>query len=219
MIAVKTPPSSSKSTREKLSADIKLMMEWFAGYFDNCEQVSMEKANNIEPELIHEQIHSIFVPVKMPAFGNNILYVKQYMNGDPTQVYRQRIYSFHPHEKENAIELRIYAFFDDEAYLDAHLQPSKLLELTPEKMRFLPGCELYWQRNGNYFFGSTKEGACRVSSQRSGKTLIIEDDCYLEKEELWVRENAVDENGNYVFGHPDGIHHKLKRDRAVNWQQ
>jgi len=201
--------------KRKLEQDLNLIMKWFAGYFDNREQVTEEKAKNTEPELIHEQIHGIFAPVEIPAFGENVLYVKQYMDDDPTQIYRQRIYSFHVNEKEEAIELRIYAFLDDEAYIDAHLEPGKLSELTPEKMTFKQGCELYWQRKGNHFIGYMKEGTCQVCSQKTGKIITITDDCYLDREQLWIRDRAFDEDGNYVFGHKGNIHHKMKKQYQI----
>ncbi len=210
MLAEQKLPGKTRKNIQ-LEKDLKLISKWFAGYFDNREQVAEEKAKNTEPELIHEQIHGIFARVEIPAFGKNVLYVKQYMDDDPSQVYRQRIYSFHTNEKEEAIELRIYAFFDDEAYMDAHLEPSKLSGLTPEKMSFKQGCELFWQRKDNHFLGYMKEGACRVCSKKIGKTITITDDCYLDREQLWIRDRAMDEDGNYVFGHKGNIHHKMKK--------
>ena len=195
----------------QLEKDLKLITKWFAGYFDNREQVEEEKAKNIDAELIHEQIHGIFAPVEIPAFGQNVLYVKQYMDDDPSQVYRQRVYSFHVNEQEEAIELRIYAFLDDEAYMDAHLEPGKLSDLTPEKMSYKEGCELFWYKKDNYFLGYMKEGACRVCSQKTGKIITITDDCYLDRKQLWIRDRALDEDGNYIFGHKGNIHHKMKK--------
>lgn len=210
MLAEQIFPGTTPKNKQ-LEKDLKLITQWFAGYFDNREQVAEEKAKNTELELIHEQIHGIFATVEIPAFGKNVLYVKQYMDDDPTKVYRQRIYSFHTNEKEEAIELRIYAFLDDEAYMDAHLEPSKLSGLTPEKMSFKQGCELYWQRKSNHFIGYMKEGACRVCSKKTGKIITITDDCYLDGEQLWIRDRAIDEDGNYVFGHKGNIHHKMKK--------
>lgn len=214
MLAEQIFPGKTRQKRQ-LEKDLKLITQWFAGYFDNREQVAAEKAQNTEPELIHEQIHGIFARVEIPAFGKNVLYVKQYMDDDPTKVYRQRIYSFHANEKEEAIELRIYAFFDDEAYMDSHLEPSKLSGLTPEKMSFKEGCELFWQRKGNHFIGYMKEGACQVCSKKLGKIITITDDCYLDGEQLWIRDRAIDEDGNYVFGHRGNIHHKMKKQYEI----
>ncbi len=59
-----------------------------------------------------------------------------------------------------------------------------------------------------------KKDGCKVVSKRSGKTIIITDDLFLTKDEIWINDQAKDEQGNYVFGNKSGIHAKLKR---VRW--
>ena len=56
-----------------------------------------------------------------------------------------------------------------------------------------------------------KPNACKVVSKRSGKTLIITDDLFLTKDEIWINDQAKDDQGNYVFGNKANIHHKLKK--------
>ena len=132
------------------------------------------------------------------------------MDGDPKKIYRTRLYSFVPNEKENAIELRIYTFPDEKAVHDAHLEQSKLTGLTTDKLKATPGCEVCWQREGKGFRGYMKP-TCRVNSQRLGKTIIITDDLMLTADEIWINDQAKDEAGGYVFGNKSGEHHKLKR--------
>ncbi len=108
---------------QNLSADLKLMMKLFEGEFDNYGQTYAEKES--KAQYPHEHIHSIFARVNLPAVGENVYYVKQYMDGDPAKIYRTRLYSFVPNEKESAIELRIYTFPDEKAVNDAHLEQSK----------------------------------------------------------------------------------------------
>jgi len=94
-----------------LAADHALMMEWFEGEFDNFQQVWVERETKAEHP--HEHIHSVFARVAVPALGDDVFYVKQYGGGDPTKVYRQRLYSFAPDPAEGATVLRIYAFPED----------------------------------------------------------------------------------------------------------
>ena len=192
------------------NADLKLLTAMFEGEFDNYEQVWFEKeAKSPYP---HEHIHSIFARVQLPAVGEHVFYVKQYLDGDPAKIYRTRLYNFVPNEKEGAIELRIYAFPDEKAVNDAHLDQSKLAGLTLDKLRATPGCEVYWKREGEGFLGYMKP-TCRVNSQRLGKTIVITDDLKLTPNEIWINDQAKDEAGNYVFGNKSGEHHKLKRCR------
>jgi hypothetical protein len=195
---------------QNLSADLKLMMKLFEGEFDNYAQVWEEKEQ--KAPYPHEHIHSIFARVSLPVVGEHVFYVKQYMDGDPKKIYRTRLYSFVPNDKEKAIELRIYTFPDEKAVNDAHLDQTKLAGLTMEKLRATPGCEVFWQRHGEEFKGYMKP-TCRVNSQRLGKTIIITDDLKLTAEEIWINDQAKDEAGGYVFGNKSGLPHKLKRVR------
>jgi hypothetical protein len=202
---------AAAETAQDLAADLELMMTWFEGEFDNNLQVLEEKED--PPEQPHEWIHSIFTRVDLPAFGDNVYYVEQYGDGDPSKIYRNRIYSFSVDEEEAAIELVIYRFAEEGAGVGAHKDPAKLEGMTPETLATIPGCEVYWRREGDRFVGYMKEGACRVTSRRSGKTLVISDDLVLTPDEIWISDRAEDEDGNWVFGNKAGIHHKLARAR------
>jgi hypothetical protein len=199
-----------------LQADLKQMMDLFAGEFDNFQQVWLEKEEKDKGKAVemHEHIHSIFFPVKLPAFGDNVFYVKQYMDGDPRKIYRQRMYSFKINPTENAIQLDIYSFPVDSLFYDAHLNPSKLDGLTPAKMTTTEGCTVYWKKSSDTsFVGYMKDKACNFVSKRSGKKVFVTDSLRLTRDEIWIRDEAYDEQGGYVFGNKAKIHHKLKRCR------
>jgi CpeT/CpcT family (DUF1001) len=189
--------------------DMKTMLSIFEGEFDNFQQVHNEKENK-ETE-IHEHIHSIFAPIKLPFLGENIFYVKQYMDGDPNKIYRQRLYSFKQNPSEKAIQLDIYSFKTDSLYYDANKKPEKLNGLSMDKLTISQGCEVYWKQVDEKFIGYMKPKACNFISKRSGKRIFITDSLMLNKEEIWIRDEAYDEDGKYVFGNKAGIHHKLKR--------
>jgi hypothetical protein len=201
---VKKPVSSLKE-------DMALMLSLFEGEFDNFQQVYKEKEDKVAE--VHEHIHSIFKKVLLPAFGENVFYVLQYMDGDSTKIYRQRLYTFKENKTENAVQLDIYSFTADSLYYYSHVHPEKLSGLTPSQMTKTEGCEVYWKREGEKFIGYMKEKACNFISKRSGKKIFITDSLMLNKEEIWIRDEAYDENGNYVFGHKGKIPHKLKRCR------
>lgn len=192
-----------------LSSDMKLMLSMFKGEFDNFWQVSKEKDDSVKN--VHEHIHSIFAPVSVPALGENIFYVKQYMDGNPKKIYRQRLYSFKQDDKEKAVRLDIYSFPVDSLFYDSHLKTEKIKNLTPDKLSITQGCEVYWKRDGEKFLGYMKDKACNVISKRSGKKIYITDSLMLDKSQIWIRDEAVDEDGKYVFGNLDKIPHKLKR--------
>ncbi len=45
-----------------------------------------------EVEEPHSRIHSIFAPVDFPSLVEHVFYVEQFADGDPSQIYRQRLY-------------------------------------------------------------------------------------------------------------------------------
>jgi hypothetical protein len=146
--------------------------------------------------------------------GQSVYFVKQYFDNDPNKVYRQRIYHFHLNEQEKAIQLDIYSFQNKEQellYGQAHLDPSVLSTLNKEQLSLSPGCEVFWKRDGDHFIGYMKNKACNFISRRSNKRIFITDSLTLNKDEIWIRDEAEDEDGNYVFGHKGKIPHKLKR--------
>ena len=90
--------------------------------------------------------------------------MQQHLNDDPAQIYRQRIYTFQPDYDEGAIRLTIDIPNDVALLVDAHLDPTKLLGLSPEKTRVLPGCDVLWRRQANHFVGYMQPNACSYVS-------------------------------------------------------
>ena len=201
-----------------LDRDFTLFLEWFPGVYDNQEQVAFQESLGVSEDEWHERIHHTFAPVDLPAFGEHVFYVQQYLDDDPSKIYRQRIYVFTADYEENAIRLAIHTPNDVESLVDAHLDPSKLDGLTPADTRNMPGCDVFWRKRAAEFDGQMKERACSFVSQRSGKRIIIDDDLILTENELWISDRAEDEDGNYVFGNKAGVPHKnIKARRFECW--
>ena len=67
-----------------LDKDFRTMMQWFPGVYDNQEQVYFEVEQEVDEALRHERIHHVFAPVDLPAFGEQVFYVQQHLNDDPS---------------------------------------------------------------------------------------------------------------------------------------
>jgi hypothetical protein len=204
-------PPPPRAVQEK---DFRTFLAWFEGEFDSNEQVAFADELGIPKDAVPERIHSIFRRVDLPAFGEHVFYVEQYLDGDPAKIYRQRLYTFSLDDAEQAIKLVIHIPAEVKALEGAHRDPSKLAGLTPAGASTPPGCEVYWRRRGDAFIGAMKPGACRIASQRSGKTIVVSDDLYLDDDEIWIHDRAVDEQGGHVYGNRAGIPNKL---RKVGW--
>ena len=189
------------------NADLQRLVGWFGGEWDNHEQVWQQKgdAETKKIEKIEDPIphtHHIFAPVKAPKLGEHIFYVQQSSDGDLKKVYRQRIYRFSLDENEAAVKLEIFTPLDEKAFLNAHLKPQQFATLEITALKATPGCEVLWRyvAAGNEFQGSMKANACSFISQRSGKRIIVNDTLKLTESEIWINDQARDEQGNYVFG-------------------
>ncbi len=197
-----------------LQRDFSRMMSWFPGEYDNQEQVYFEDELGVDSAVRHNRIHHIFAPVDLENFAGTTFYVQQYQNDDPSDIYRQRIYSFEPDYEENAVRLTIYTPKDPKPLINAHLDTAKLAGLTPRDFRTVEGCEVFWKAQINAFHGYMKENACKVDSRASGQTLIITDDLLLTENEIWIRDEARGSDGAYIFGNKAGVHHKNRKARA-----
>ncbi|MBC6402445.1 MAG: chromophore lyase CpcT/CpeT [Hyphomonadaceae bacterium] len=208
------PPESAAD--RILKRDFARFLNWFPGRYDNMEQVYFNENLGVPEHERHGRIHHIFAPVDLPAFPGETFYVEQYADDDPDNIYRQRIYSFEPDFDENAIRLTIYVPGNTAALKGAHADASKLDGLTPSDFTVYPGCEVYWRYQNEHFHGTMKPGACRVESRRSGRMLVITDDLQLSRSSIWIRDEAEDTDGNYVYGNKARIHHKSNRARMFN---
>ena len=205
---------SMVSAKGKLEDDLKLFTSWFEGRFDNFAQFYDDRENKVEDP--HQNIHSIFKQVDLPQIGKNVFFVQQYTDGDETKVYRQRLYNFTINKQEKALQLTIYTFDDEMKYRNSHVDATKLNGLTMANLATTAGCEVYWKLNDarDKFAGYMKPNGCKVMSKRSGKNIIITDDLFLTKDEIWINDQGKDEQGGYIYGNKAGIHAKLKR---VRW--
>lgn len=203
------------NTQDVLAKDLRLLLDYFPGRYDNDLQVYFDGELNTPDSERNGRIHSIFAPVTLPAFGPNMFYVEQFSDNDPNKIYRQRLYRFSIDAAEKAIKLEIFApsAAQAQAIKGAHLDPSKLTVLSPANMTLYPGCEVFWRRQEQQFIGTMKPSACRVKSQRTGKTLIITDSLVLSNRSITILDQAVDETGAYVYGNKANVPHKLRKAR------
>ncbi|HCH61592.1 MAG TPA: hypothetical protein DFR83_02225 [Deltaproteobacteria bacterium] len=204
--AAATPPPASA-----LADHTEQMWAWFPGEYSNYEQVTEQKYAKQEP---YEHLHQIFMPVEVPALGARVLFVQQHMVGNPTP-YRVRIYTLQPDPARGAVRLDIYKPTDPDVLTNLHLEPERAASLNPAiDLQLAEGCSVWWTPSDAGFVGQTDDGTCRVTSARSGKTMVFSDTLLLTEERLHIQDVAHDTDGNLLFGHPEGDPHKL---RKLSW--
>lgn len=198
-----------------LDVNLARLSEWFAGEWDNYEQVVQARGQAAtSPAARHERVHALFLPVNVPAIGGSVFYARQTLDDDPARVFRLRLYRFAV--EGDAIRLDQYSFNDEKRWREAHRNPQSLAALTAAELRYAPDCAVWFRYDAATaeFTGSTREGACRVASERLSRAVIVEDRIQLGADHLWILSRARDESGRLLYGNPDGIPHKQ---RKVRW--
>ena len=192
---------------------------WFGGEFDNNEQVWQQKEDAQKTatgkvENPFEHIHHIFAPISAPLVGSDVYFVKQYLDGDPSKIYRQRAYRF-SEASDGTIKLEIFSFIDEGAQRDLHLKPELAKALTPAMLKAAPGCDVFWRFDAktSAYAGTMNKDACKITSRSSGKPIFINDTLKLTETELWIADIATDEAGKVVWGRTDGQSHRNRKVR------
>ncbi|HXF91087.1 MAG TPA: chromophore lyase CpcT/CpeT [Candidatus Nitrosotenuis sp.] len=213
--SVYTSRINAKTVMMKLRLNILitlLLLLWIHPLQFRAQELTLDEKEN-KVEFPHERIHSIFKRIYAVNLGNNVFFVKQFLDGDPQKVYRLRIYQLVKNIKENAVELRIYSIKTPEKYSNADLNPNLLNNLNKNEIKLISGCEVFWRlvKDKSKFIGATKQNACRIFSSRLNKFIYINDNLVLTSNEIWINDQATDESGNYVFGNKSGEPSKLKK--------
>ena len=146
-----------------LDAAVERLTTMWDGYFDNNNQVVMQELTEVPDEGWEGRRLKIFKRVDLPAFGEHVTYVQQYLGEPPSAVYRQRIYHHWPNYETGKIITDIYSFRGDGAAraLDAHLDPGKLEGFSPDNMdKIEAGCEVFWTVLGDIFVGEQYPELC-----------------------------------------------------------
>ena len=149
--------TSAGAVEERDVADLARL---FAGEFESYEQAMMEERAMVPFNERHVQVYLFHKPVELPAFGNPAFYVEEYRDGDPSNVIRQRVVTFVADQAENAVRMKQYFLRNDADVRGAHQDASILASITYDKAYVLPGCDVFWTRDGDTFSGAMKPGAC-----------------------------------------------------------
>lgn len=193
-------------------SDLDLLLKRFPGEYDNYLQWETDiEENHTDP---HEHLHSIFYgPVDLPAFGAHVFYVQQYTSGVPTNIYRQRLYSF-ASNASGSIVLRFFNFKDPSKYVDAQKDPRRLEGLTQNDTTAISeNCNVHILRKGDIFVGHTSKD-CVVVDHRTSKAIRIVDDNEFGANYVSIHERGFDATtGTPIFGNP--VADVLNRTRAA----
>lgn len=211
---------------------------YFCGDFDNAHQIAEERAQNISPGEGggHEHIHCTICPI-----DEDMLFARYYFNGDPSRVFRTRVYAIAPGDPgkygdRGIVEMRIFRLYGEaeqrlreSGYDLSCISWGDKSRQGDDVYEWMRGCEVFWERykpesvqddearrvlgisGGDRFIGFMKGGGCEVFSNIIGQRIHVMDDLLLTSEDLWVADRGFDESGEFVYGNRKGIPYKMRR--------
>ena len=195
------------------SPDFQILLEWFAGEFNNFEQYTTDTyaKEKLAKEIVpHKHVHSIFAPISLDILGKHVFHVQQTNGADLNQIYRIRLYVFSENTENGDFEMRIFKYPSSKEYFDVHKFPQKLSSLTIEQLEDT-GVVILWNKDGKKFKAGAKGGHFTFYSEFFKQKITVKDDITLSKDGIWILDDIYGEDGKLLMGRSDGIPRKLKR--------
>lgn len=148
--------------RDPHARDLKILTEWFAGEFDNEEQLWYQNDPRSETpaEDRHVRLHTMHRRLELPGFGEHVFYVEEYKDNDPAEVVRQRLVIFSSLGLNGAIRMQQGFFKEPNEVLGAQHDPARLEGLGPDDVFFLDECDVHWRRVADQYEGAMQPKTC-----------------------------------------------------------
>ena len=94
------------------------------------------------------------------SVGEHLLYVEDCLDGDPQNVFRQKLYELGADVVRGAVVLTLHSFREPEGARGAHHDPALLGALTRDDLKQRTGCEMNFRPLGDGYLGAFDYGAC-----------------------------------------------------------
>ena len=191
---------SGAQAQSPLEQDLAQIMDWWPGTYSNDAQVAEIEEQMGEENFTGEvwrldntgmggylNVTSHYAKLDMPALGENVLYVEEYRDGDPSATYRQRIYVLSVDEENEIIRVNLRTFKDREKYVGAYADLSMLDDLSEDELSaFPPICDLLVEQRGNAYHMPMGKNACAFGGRAFAYEAVI------NGEEFWFRDKITD---------------------------
>ncbi|MCP5471456.1 MAG: chromophore lyase CpcT/CpeT [Sinobacteraceae bacterium] len=196
--------------------DLQRLVLWFEGDFDNQEQIWFEndRRSATPASERHERVHATHRRVNLPAFGQYVFYVEEYLDDDPAKVFRQRLVTFES-AREAGVRMKLWFFKDPASVRGAHRDPSIVASITPADVTGLPGCDVLWVPQGDQYVGGMEPRACVFGEK--GQRRYSQHDLVLSPTKYWrVDRIFLLESDKLHEGHSRGVPHKMMRTKMFS---
>lgn len=158
--------SARRDIERELLESVARMMRLWPGDYENSAQIAVDRRRGYTSwrDGGHAHVHSSVVEVVIPDVGDNLLYVEDYLDGDPTKIFRQKLYELTTDVDRGAVVLTLHSFREPKKVSGAHKDPSLLHALTREDLKQRPGCQMLFRALGDGYLGAFDYGACTTDT-------------------------------------------------------
>lgn len=201
------------SQADEINATMDSIRAWFGGTYDNSAQVAEDMAKNLPADKVHMPLHQVVAPVTIDGFGGLTYYQQLTNDGTTDTLLGIGIYQFQPDPVTGKVKMRLHIFNDPDRFVDAHLDPGKLQDVTLDDVHSSVGCSFYFSlsEDGTNVKGVMGEPGCFPISRSTGKKIHHIDELIIRPGELWNNARYYDLEGNLLFGNATGEYAKQVR--------
>ena len=182
------PVQAQTFSQGELENHLALMMEWWPGEYDNHEQIVRQSGGGFSVPVYEPvfRIHSHYIRLDLPELGENVLYVEEYRNNDPSNISRIRVYALSVDEEEQAVRVKLHAFREGHDHMiGARLDPDRLAAIEADELRpFSDSCDVFLRFEGGQFSGGMKRESC-------GEEAWFEYQVVLGQKHHWTRDRLI----------------------------
>ena len=218
--------TNSKLELQSVLADL---LAWWPGEYDTLPQVELERSLGAPPDGEHDRQYRVFARVKVPQFGENVIYGEVRTGGKdgPLIKGQQVLYIISIDEAHQVVSVSGRRIKDGAQHERAYLYPDKLngLELDPA---YGGNCDFRFQRYGMQLRGwlanrdaSAESRTCTMVSKNSAQTMTWDADWAITPQEIWVFDNGYMQDpahpeklGRLFAGREDRTYERLYKARA-----
>jgi hypothetical protein len=196
----------------ELEATMALIANWLGGVYDNSAQVTADEVNNVPQDERHMPIHQIVVPVTIDGFDGLMFFQQLSNDGTVETILQVHLYQYRVHPESGTVTRRLHLFNDEERFVNAHLDISKLDGLTLDDVHSPEGCDYYYSlsEDGSQIQGLMKaEPGCFPIHPETGEKIHHIDELIIRPGEIWNNATYYDLEGNLLYGNLSGEYQKM----------
>jgi hypothetical protein len=188
-------------------AELQEMLQLLPGHYDNAAQVQSDAQHGVQPP--HEALALDIVPIDAPMIADHVLYMQEYVTGDPRRVTAQKVLMLGVVNKD--IVETVQTLSDPQRWRNGQLTPELFSSLMVQDVYSVKGCSLRWKRKDSGFAGANDPKTCHGPGRGGGGLAQIDYRAELAPEELALAELAFDAGGHLVLGRQDEPFYRFRK--------